>query len=92
MAAVIVTHGTPYFSVSSNTGSVVLHGVPEGNYEMHVWAEGADAKELEALTRRVSIGPLQNDLGSIEILTDATSASHKNKFGDDYRPDRQSSY
>lgn len=92
MAAVIITLDTPYFSVSSNSGSVVLHGVPVGSYEMHVWAEGADAKELEALTRRVSIGPLQSDLGSIQIVTNGATALHKNKFGDDYRPERQLTY
>jgi plastocyanin len=92
MAAVIVTLGTPYFSVSSNGGNVVLHGVPEGNYEMHVWAEGADVKELEALTRRVSVGPLQSDLGLIEITTGSATVPHKNKFGDEYRPDPEPSY
>lgn len=92
MAAVIVTLGTAYFSISSNSGTVVLHGVPAGNYEMHVWAEGADVKELEALTRRVSIGPLQNDLGSIQIVTSGATAPHKNKFGDDYRPQQQLTY
>jgi plastocyanin len=89
MAAVIVTLSTPYFSVTSSSGTVVLHRVPVGNYEMHVWAEGADIKELEALTRHVSIGPLETDLGPIQIVANGTMAPHKNKFGEDYRPEQQ---
>ena len=92
MAAVIVTLGTPYFSVSSNSGTVVLHRVPIGNYEMHVWADGTDVKELDALARRVSIGPSQSDLGSIQIVTSGTMAPHKNKFGEDYPQEQPLTY
>jgi len=34
---------------------VELAKVPAGDYEMHLWAEGADPKELEDLSRRVHI-------------------------------------
>jgi plastocyanin len=92
MAAVIVTLATPYYAVSSDSGVVVIHNVPVGSYEMHVWAEGADAKQLEGLARRVSIGPSQNDLGSIQIATNGTLLAHKNKFGEDYRPEEKPTY
>ena len=87
MAAVIVTLSTPYFAISSGSGKVVIHQVPPGNYELHVWAEGADAKSLDALTRRVSVGPSQDTLGVIPIATSGANAPHKNKFGEDYQPD-----
>lgn len=92
MAAVIVTLATPYYSVSSGNGDIAIHQVPAGNYTMHVWAEGADAKKLDADTRRVSISPSQRDLGTIEILANGTVAPHKNKFGEDYRPAETPTY
>ena len=92
MAAVIVTLATPYFAVSSGSGDVVIHQVPVGNYEMHVWAEGVDPKNLDALTRRVSIGPSQSDLGPIRITASGIVAPHKNKFDEDYRPEQPPTY
>lgn len=87
MAAVIVTLSTPYYSVSSGSGNAVIHQVPPGNYDLHVWAEGADVQSLDSLTRRVSISPAQSSLGTIEIAASGTITLHKNKFGEDYRPD-----
>jgi plastocyanin len=92
MGAVIVTLATPYYAVSNASGTVTLHNVPPGAYEMHLWAEGADAKTLESLTRVVHISATQSDLGSIQILTTNRPVPHLNKFGDDYRPDRPSAY
>lgn len=92
MAAVIVTLATPYYSVSSGSGDIVIHQVPAGNYMMHVWAVGADAKKLDAATRRVSISLSQRDLGAIEIVANGTVAPHKNKFGEDYRPEETPIY
>jgi hypothetical protein len=53
MSAVIVTLSTPYFEVSPADGSITLHAVPPATYEMHVWAEGSSAQDLNALSRRV---------------------------------------
>jgi len=92
MAAVIVTLASPYYSVSAGGGNIVLHHVLAGTYEMHVWAEGADSKQLDSLTRRVHVGPSQNHLGVIQLITSATPSAHKNKFGDDYRTDQPSTY
>lgn len=90
MAAVIVTLRTPYFAETTHTGAIEMHHVPPGDYELHVWAEGADAKQLDVLTRRVHIGTGQRDLGTMAIVVPGLSAPHKNKFGEDYKPDRQS--
>jgi plastocyanin len=86
MSAVIITVPSPWFAISSG-GTVLLHAVLPGMYEVHVWASGADARQLNALTRRVRIGPDNDSLGTISIQTDARPATHKNKFGDDYPPD-----
>jgi len=92
MAAVIVTLRTPYSAVATTSGPIELHHVPAGEYEMHVWAEGADPKRLEALSRHVHIAPSQKDLGSIQVYVTGALSAHKNKFGDDYRPDPIQSY
>lgn len=92
MGAVIITLSTPYFSFSVDDGHIVLHNIPAGTYEMHVWAEGADLKQLEALTRRVRIAVSQTDLGTIELVTSDTVAPHKNKFGEDYKPNESTTY
>jgi plastocyanin len=84
MAAVIVTLRTPYFATGSRSGSLELNDVPAGDYELHVWAEGADPKALQDLSRRVHVGASQRDLGSIQVYVNGTLASHKNKFGEGY--------
>jgi plastocyanin len=92
MAAVIVTLRTPYFAVATGSGEVDLHHVPPGDYYVHVWAEGADAHELEALTRRVHIASGQLELGTIQVSVPGAMPQHKNKFGEDYKPDPVQSY
>ena len=92
MAAVIITLRTPYYSVAKGSGLTELHNVPPGDYEMHVWAEGADGKELEALTRRVHLSSSQRDLGTIQVSVPGTQPPHKNKFGEDYRPEPIQAY
>jgi plastocyanin len=92
MSAVIVTLATPWYATASASGAVTLHGVPDGTYELHVWAEGADAQQLEALGRRVRVAAGQDDLGVIRVTTSEASPAHKNKFGDDYRPDAPTAY
>src|SRR3954454_12252891 len=92
MAAVIVTLRTPYFAVGSRSGPLDLHGVPAGDYNLHVWAEGADLKALQELSRLVHVGPSQRDLGTLRVHVTGSLADHKNKFGEDYRPEPVQSY
>lgn len=87
MAAVIVTVRTPYFATATRSGTIHVHNVPAGDYEMHLWAEGADPKELQDLSRRVHVGPAQRDLGTVQVYVTGSLADHKNKFGEDYRPE-----
>ena len=92
MGAVIVTIGSPYFAVGTRSGPVELHGIPPGDYELHVWAEGADPKALQDLARRVHVSESQRDLGGIRVHVTGTTAPHKNKFGEDYRPEPVQTY
>jgi plastocyanin len=91
MSAVIITLSSPWYAISSG-GNILLREVPPGLYEMRVWASGADARQLDALKRRVRVGFGSDNLGTISVQTDARPAAHKNKFGDDYRPEASSIY
>lgn len=91
MSAVVIALATPYVTVSSPQGEIELHDVPPGTYEMRVWAEGVDQKQLNALTRRQRIGPSEADLGVIRLTESGVNIAHKNKYGEDYFPDRGSS-
>jgi plastocyanin len=92
MSAVIISLDTPYVAVSGKDGAVVIPGVAPGAYELHVWAEGADARQLQSLTRRVVISPSQTQLGTIQLQTTGLPIPHKNKFGDDYWPEDSAPY
>lgn len=92
MAAVIVTLRTPYYAVGAGSGMLEVHDVPPGDYELHAWAEGADPKQLQELSRHVHIGPLQHDAGTIHISVTGSLMNHKNKFGEEYAPEPVQSY
>jgi plastocyanin len=92
MAAVIVTLATPYFAVARESGTVEIREVPPGDYDLHVWAEGEDAERLSGVARRVHVGPGDTDLGAIRVTTPGPAPTHKNKFGEDYPPERASPY
>lgn len=92
MAAVIVTLRTPYFAVGTRSEPLEVHDVPPGDYQMHVWAEGADARQLQDLARRVHLGATQRDLGTIQVFVTSSLSDHKNKFGQDYRQEPETTY
>src|SRR6202790_1069577 len=39
MGAVVIAVNTPYYALSDRAGNVSLRGVPDGQYQMHVWYE-----------------------------------------------------
>jgi plastocyanin len=83
MSAVVITVNTPYYAMSSENGSIAIAGVPPGDYDMQVWAEGASESQLASFARKVKVASSDVDLGSLSIREDADTA-HKNKFGQDY--------
>jgi plastocyanin len=87
MSAVVIALSTPYVSVSAADGKLLLQGVPYGTYELHVWAEGADAQQLEDRARSLRIDGAHADLGILPIVKNLDDLTqHKNKFGEDYKP------
>ena len=91
MSAVVVTVPTPYYTVSSASGSLVIRDVAPGNYMMHVWVMGNSDANLAAIGRRVTISGSAVDLGTI-ALEESTPGPHKNKFGEDYSTTKPSNY
>jgi len=88
MSAVIAVLDTPWFAVSRVSGEYQIRGVPEGDYQLHIFHERAAEETLNALVRRVRVedtAPLV--LPPITISeTGYIPAPHKNKWGKDYPP------
>ena len=72
----VIALRTPYFGVVSPDGNVTIRDVPPGTYDLRVWAEGADPKELNGLGRRVEVASGQQDLGS--LLSSTPGAREQN--------------
>jgi plastocyanin len=86
MSAVVISLTTPFYGVADRQGVFHVKGVPDGEYELHVWIEGARQASLDRLAQRVHIAGEAVDLG--EIRSDQPdTAQHLNKFGRPYESD-----
>lgn len=92
MAGVIVTLATPYYAIAEREGVVTIHDVPTGDYRLHAWAEGVDANQLNHLDRPVHVTAEDIDAGTIRLPRPDIAPPHKNKFGEDYPPERTPEY
>jgi hypothetical protein len=91
MGAVVLALSTPFYGVSGSDGTIVIHGVPPGNYRLNVWSERAKPFESEDLPREIQISTTTTNLGVIQMnATESARNSHKDKFGETYRelPDK----
>ncbi len=87
MSAVVVVLASQYFAVPNKQGDFSIPSVPPGRYMLHVWNENALPATLQALSREVMISESSHSLGLIHVrVTLATTAPHKNKYGQDYEP------
>lgn len=93
MGAIVLSLGTPYYGVSTAAGAVAIHNVPPGSYRLHVWSEVAQSANPVDEERIVQVGADPVRLGEIILQGVADPMEqHKNKFGEDYRPNHDSSY
>lgn len=83
MSAVIVSVPTTYFASSTVDGSVIIHDVAPGIYELHIWAIGSGNSLPKGPTSRVVVGEKNTDLGTFSVHSSPVGP-HKNKFGEDY--------
>jgi plastocyanin len=84
MSAVVIALKTPYYAISEASGKVSISNVPNGRYELQIWAEGTNPDNLKALTREVIVSDSEHSLGIIHVVEDAPPVPHKNKYGRDY--------
>jgi plastocyanin len=87
MSAVIAVLDTPYFAVSNKAGTFEIDGVPPGDYQFHIFHEGAAVETLDALRRKLTVETASLELPRISINESGyLQAPHKNKYGKDYPP------
>ena len=93
MGAVVLALSTPYYAVSTSDGSVAIHGVPPGNYHIHVWSEFAQSASPMDAEQILQVRATPVRLGDITLQGAADPMEHhKNKFGEDYSPPHKSPY
>jgi plastocyanin len=93
MGAIVLALNTPYYGISDENGVVALHNVPSGSYRLNVWSENGQLANPGVSQRIVQVSTDAVHLGDITLqaTTDAL-ANHKNKFGEDYEPSRDTKY
>jgi hypothetical protein len=93
MSAVVLALSTPFYGVADVNGVFHLHGVPAGEYEMHLWVEGEQQSSLDRLTRTIRVSSGGANLGEIPLdAAPQPAKTHLNKFGQPYRPDDRPVY
>jgi plastocyanin len=90
MSAVVIALDTPFYSIANQNGEFRISGVPAGDYDLHVWAEGEAQGALDKLTKRIHLAGAEVDLG--EIRAGKSKEGHLNKFGRPYEPDSVPTY
>jgi plastocyanin len=86
MSAAVITVETPYFAISNREGEFFISDVPEGEYMLNIWAEGASADLLRKLRRTVTVSPSSSSLGSFDLKISTAESAHKNKYDSPYDP------
>ena len=90
MGAIILSLSTPFYAVSAPDGSLVIHNVPPGSYQLHLWSENAQAATP---SRVLQVGSQSIHLEDILLhRSPSPLLNHKNKFGEDYSPATSSPY
>jgi plastocyanin len=88
MTGVVLAIDSDLFNVSDKNGRYAIAGVTPGRYVLHVWYENATPESLQALQRQVTIQNENQIMPTILVkATKQTTASHKNKYGQDYDPE-----
>jgi plastocyanin len=93
MSAIVIALNTPLYAEADTEDSVLLRGIPPGDYKLHVWIEGVPRSFLDGLSRPVHFSDHAVDLGVIKApIAGGRTAPHNNMYGQEYAPDAQSPY
>lgn len=91
MSAVIVTLSSPLYGIADTSDRIQIHGIPPGDYRLHLWVEGVPQSLLSRFDREIHLDQGNVNLGEISIPAVSTGA-HENKFGKPYDQDRSAPY
>lgn len=87
MSAVIMAVDTPYYGVSDREGRITIPGVPFGRYQLYAWHERHQPERPAEFPREITVSATSQSLGVIGLIeSDQVIAPHKNKYGQDYKP------
>lgn len=93
MSAVVIALTTPLYAIADENDSVLLRGVPPGDYKLHVWIEGVPQSFLDSLSRPMRFSTAVVDLGVLRApIVGARTTPHTNMYGQEYAPESQSPY
>ena len=93
MGAVVLALSTPYYAISSGSGVVAFHNVLPGSYRLNVWSENGQLVDPGPSQRIVQVSSDAVHLGDITLQAAPDPlAGHKNIFGEDYQPVRNTKY
>jgi plastocyanin len=93
MSAVVIALNTPLYAIADAKDSVLLRGIPPGDYKLHFWIEGVPQPFLKGLSHPVHFSVHVVDLGVLKApIAGARTISHTNMYGQEYAPNRQSPY
>jgi plastocyanin len=85
MSAVVITLGTPLYTIAARDGQVNIGNVPYGRYLLHVWSEGMGQDEQKPVTREIMVGEKATSLGVMQVPeANGQRIAHKNKYGRNY--------
>ncbi len=88
MSAAVLDLSAPFCGCADSNGIFHLHGVPAGEYEMHVWVEGKEQSLLDRLTRKVRVSSEGINLGEIRLeVPPQATGEHLNNLGKPYHAD-----
>lgn len=87
MSAVVLALKTPWWARADDNGTLEIDNLPTGDYEVHLWVEGVEPRELDAWTHRIHLVDGSQSAGSLTVNPDALPLGHTNKFGQPYLPE-----
>lgn len=92
MSAVVLTLPTPYYAIADAHDQFTLGKLPPGDYDLHVWVEGATQAQIDHFRRKLHLDPGSNDLGAVTLEGLPGLAPHSNLFGRSYNSSAPSPY
>jgi len=93
MSAVVLALSTPLYAVADADDSVVLRGIPAGDYKLRIWIEGVPPAFLDGLSRPLHVANQDLDLGTFTApIARAKDTMHMNKYGNPYDTHSEAPY